>query len=169
MGEKNLLDLWEVRRLLEPPATAKAAERISGDDLSQLQGIFDYMRHGSDVAATVTDDAHFHEIIVESAGNETLASILSNLSSRTLRSRVWRSVKEAGAVSITIAEHADILAALEAHDTEMARAAAALHVCTSEAWFRSKFARVESPVARSVGFKRPSLSSSGASGKGGPG
>jgi hypothetical protein len=38
---------------------------------------------------------------------------------------------------VTVAQHADILAALQAGDEDMARGAALLHVCTSEQWFRS--------------------------------
>jgi GntR family transcriptional repressor for pyruvate dehydrogenase complex len=63
--------------------------------------------------------------------------MLSGVSSRTTRGRVWRGVLEAGATDRTIAEHAAILAALRAHDPQLAEAAALLHVSTTEQWFAS--------------------------------
>jgi len=79
--------------------------------------------------------------ILEPAGNETLASLLNGVSSRTSRGRVWRGVIEAGAKERTISEHAGILAALSARDPRVAEAAALLHVSTTEAWFREVVGR----------------------------
>ena len=78
----------------------------------------------------------FHELVASAAGNETLASMLNGVSSRTTRGRVWRGVVEAGATERTMTEHAGILAALAAHDPRLAEAAALVHVSTTEAWFR---------------------------------
>lgn len=81
-------------------------------------------------------DTEFHATVAASAGNETLASMLSGLSSRTLRARVWRGVLEEDSTARTIAQHADILRALVARDPALAEAAALVHVSTTEAWFR---------------------------------
>ena len=81
-------------------------------------------------------DAQFHELVARAAGNETLASMLNGVSSRTSRARVWRGVVEAGAKERTIMEHAEILAALRARDPRLAEAAALIHVSTTEAWIR---------------------------------
>lgn len=137
MQEDSLLELWELRRVLEATVTAKAAERISAEELAELTEIFERMRETTDDPELVAQDARFHEVIAQAAGNRTLASILSNLSSRTMRSRVWRAAREANATSITVSQHAEILAALRAKDREMAYAAAILHIGTSESWFRA--------------------------------
>lgn len=39
MRDESLLELWEIRMLLEPPATAKAAEKISDGRLVELAEI----------------------------------------------------------------------------------------------------------------------------------
>jgi GntR family transcriptional repressor for pyruvate dehydrogenase complex len=82
-------------------------------------------------------DEQFHHLVATATGNETLASMLKGVSSRTARGRAWRGVIEAGATTRTISEHAAILDALRARDPALAEAAALLHVSTTEAWFRS--------------------------------
>ena len=98
MRDESLPELWEVRMLLEPAATAKAAETISESRLAELAEILEQMRRCvDDEAALVRYDARFHELVVEAAGNSTIASLLGSMSSRTLRARAWRGIREAGA------------------------------------------------------------------------
>jgi GntR family transcriptional repressor for pyruvate dehydrogenase complex len=137
MRDESLPELWEVRMLLEPAATAKAAETISEDRLAELGEILEQMRRcADDEAMLVRHDARFHELVAEAAGNSTIASLLGSMSSRTLRARAWRGIREAGAAASTVLQHAEILSALQARDPKMAHAAAVLHIGTSQAWFR---------------------------------
>jgi GntR family transcriptional regulator, transcriptional repressor for pyruvate dehydrogenase complex len=137
MQDENLLELWEIRMLLEPAATARAAEKISEDGLAELAVIMEQMRQSADDdSILVKHDARFHELVAQSAGNQTLASLLSSVSSRTMRARIWHGVREAGASAATISQHAEILDAIKARDPQMAHAAAALHVARTQAWFR---------------------------------
>lgn len=137
MQDENLLELWEIRMLLEPAATARAAEKISEDGLAELAVIMEQMRQSADDdSILVKHDARFHELVAQSAGNQTLASLLSSVSSRTMRARIWHGVREAGASAATISQHAEILDALQARDPQLAHAAAALHVARTQAWFR---------------------------------
>jgi GntR family transcriptional repressor for pyruvate dehydrogenase complex len=93
-------------------------------------------------------DEAFHHVVAAAAGNATLASMLNGVSTRTTRGRVWRDVIEAGATDRTIAEHAAILAALRAHDPELAQAAALLHVSTTERWFTGLVEARQAPAAQ---------------------
>jgi GntR family transcriptional repressor for pyruvate dehydrogenase complex len=137
MRDESLPELWEVRMLLEPAATAKAAETISDGRLAELTEILDQMRRSvDDEAGLVHHDARFHELVAAAAGNSTIASLLGSMSSRTLRARVWRGIREAGVSEATVRQHAEILHALQAHDPKMAHAAAVLHIGASQAWFR---------------------------------
>lgn len=137
MRDENLLELWEIRMLLEPAATAKAAEKISEGRLTELAGILEQMRQSADDdGVLVRYDAQFHELVAQTAGNQALASLLGSLSSRTMRARVWHGIREAGASAVTISQHAEILNALQAHDPRMAHAAALLHVGSTQNWFR---------------------------------
>src|SRR3954466_1230640 len=61
----DLRDLYEVRALIEPHAAARAATRISDDDIAQLQRLCD------DEDQIVANE-HFHRIILEAAGSPRL-------------------------------------------------------------------------------------------------
>ena len=136
ISDESLLELWELRRLLEPAAVAKAAKRIEEADLARLEKLLDEMRAAPDVDRLVDHDAEFHDLVALAAGNDTLASLLGGLSSRITRARVWHGLSEEGENAHTILQHAEILYALRAHDPERAHAAALVHVANSEAWLR---------------------------------
>src|SRR4051794_2114821 len=131
------LELVQVRRILEPAATAMAAARITDGVLADLDDCLHQMSAAPTHDTLVEYDERFHHLVATAAGNATLASMLLGVSSRTARGRAWRGVIEAGATERTISEHAAILAALRARDPSLAEAAALLHVSTTEAWFRS--------------------------------
>lgn len=137
MQGRTLLELFEVRRLLEPAATAQAAARMGEEDLGRLRDALRRM----DVAATVEElveaDDEFHGLISTSAGNATLAALLQNLSSRTVRARVWRGLAERGALERTRVSHRAIYQAICNRDPELARAAAVTHITEVETWFDS--------------------------------
>ncbi|NHA66445.1 FadR/GntR family transcriptional regulator [Phycicoccus flavus] len=126
--------LVQVRRMLEPAATALAAARIGDDDLAALER--DLRAVGPDTGAEelVAADLAFHRRIAAASGNPVLASVLDGLSAPTQRARVWRGLTEAGAVERTVAEHRGIWLALRDRDPEAARTRALLHVAGTEAW-----------------------------------
>jgi len=130
------LELIGVRRILEPAATAMAALRIDQETLTALGNCLASMQAADSEDELLRFDTEFHAMVAASAGNETLASMLGGLSSRTLRARVWRGVLEADSTARTIAQHADILRALAARDPALAEAAALVHVANTEASLR---------------------------------
>jgi GntR family transcriptional repressor for pyruvate dehydrogenase complex len=132
-----ILELVQVRRILEPAATALAAVHISDKTLSALGECLHRMSEASSQDELVQFDEEFHALVATASQNATLASMLAGVSSRTTRGRAWRGIIEAGATERTISEHARILGALEAHDPSLAEAAALLHVSTTEAWYRT--------------------------------
>lgn len=136
MQDESLLELVEVRRVLEPAATVLAALRASPSELAAIGACLGRMREAEDHEELVRYDAEFHDLVAGASGNSTMASMLSGLSSRTLRGRVWRGIMEADAMSRTLAEHERIYAALEAGDHVLSHAAALVHVCTTEDWLR---------------------------------
>ena len=137
----TLLEVMEVRRLLEPAATSLAALRISDDQLSELAALLERMRgHADDAEELMAADMAFHRVVLASTGNETLTSLLDGLSGRTVRARVWRGIVEGNVTQRTIDEHRAIYAALVARDPALAASAAHLHVNTSESWLRALLA-----------------------------
>jgi GntR family transcriptional repressor for pyruvate dehydrogenase complex len=134
--EETMPDLVAVRRILEPAATAMAARRITDEEVQRLRS---FIRPVGDegVSEYVELDREFHRTIAQASGNDLLVALLDGLSEPTMRMRVWRGLSIPRALDRTVAEHQAIIDALEAHDTDLARAAATIHVAGVESWARS--------------------------------
>jgi GntR family transcriptional regulator, transcriptional repressor for pyruvate dehydrogenase complex len=136
MRDDGVLEVLEVRRYLEPAATALAASRIDGTGLAALRAAIGRMRAADDDEEFVAQDASFHAGVAEAAGNDTLASLLAGLSTRTIKVRVLRAMTGADALESTIDQHQAIYTALAAGDPNLAYALAVQHVVTTETWLR---------------------------------
>lgn len=136
MAEDFSLELVQVRRILEPAATALAALRIDDETLEELETLLDRMRAAESEEALVQMDSDFHAVVAAASGNVALASMLGGVSIRTTRSRIWRGIIEDDAKAQTIAQHAEILRALRERDPILGEAAAIVHVATTEASVR---------------------------------
>ncbi|GAA0358459.1 FadR/GntR family transcriptional regulator [Microbispora corallina] len=130
----TLLHLVQVRKILEPAATATAAARIDDEVLARLRAEMTAMEQGGTAEEIVSHDLEFHRLIIEAAGNPVLSAILDGLSSRTFRARVWRGYRVEGVFERTFAEHDRIYRSLVERDPESARTAAAIHVAAVEDW-----------------------------------
>ncbi|MFE2722600.1 FadR/GntR family transcriptional regulator [Kitasatospora sp. NPDC059327] len=132
---QHLLEVLEVRRMLEPAATAAAALRLTEPGLATVRAHLEAMAETADEAeAMVAHDMAFHRSIVAAAGNEFLVSILDGIAQSTLRVRVWRGLLHSSAAERTLTEHRAIVAALEQRDPLVAHAAATMHIATSVKW-----------------------------------
>jgi GntR family transcriptional repressor for pyruvate dehydrogenase complex len=141
MPDESHLELFEVRRVLEPAASELAAQRIDAEGLAALRRQMELMRQASgDPEQFVRHDAAFHEVIAGAAGNATMAALLSGISSRTLRARIRRMTFDEDVVRRTLDEHTAILDAIAARDPALARAAATMHIATTEASLRRRLA-----------------------------
>jgi GntR family transcriptional repressor for pyruvate dehydrogenase complex len=135
-----VLELFEVRRLLEPGAAAIAARRLDEEGRTALRGALERMHAaGEDVEALVEADAEFHDVLARASGNAVLRALLESLSTRTVRARLWHGVSDRNALETARAEHTRIYDAVLAGDSELARAAATLHIETNERWLREHF------------------------------
>jgi len=135
--DSSLLEVFEVRRMLEPAATAKAAELITAEQLAELDRLVEQAAGSTGVEELVVCDVEFHRVIVEAAGNSVLAALLAQLSSPTVRARIWRGLTDEGALERTLGEHRAIVAALRARRADLAQAAALLHIAGIEEWLRA--------------------------------
>lgn len=135
--DRSVLEIFGVRRILEPAATRLAATRISGDVLDALAGLVDHAEVDAGIEALVQHDLEFHRTIVGSSGNEYLAQLIESISSDTVRARIWRGLTQQGAATRTIAEHRAILGALREHDAELASALALTHIAGIEEWLHA--------------------------------
>jgi GntR family transcriptional regulator, transcriptional repressor for pyruvate dehydrogenase complex len=133
----SVLEFLEVRRILEPAATAMAAARITGEEITGLRELLDGLGPEPGVEDLVASDLEFHRRISACSGNSVLCSLLESLSVPTSRARAWRGLTQAGATERTLAEHRAILDALGAHDPEVARAWSTAHIAGVQQWLAS--------------------------------
>jgi GntR family transcriptional repressor for pyruvate dehydrogenase complex len=132
-----VLELFEVRRLLEPEAAAMAASRRDARVLADLRSELDRMHAaGENAEELVEADAAFHDVIAGAPGNGVLQALLRSLSTRTVRARLWHGIAERDALDHAREEHARIYEAIVAGDAELARAAALVHIAHNETWLR---------------------------------
>lgn len=124
----TLTDVIEVRGLIEPAIAASAARRIHPEELVELRAILE--EQAERVAAGESyaeEDTRFHELIGQGARNELLVTMLGVIWDVLRSSREqWLQTNQRAHSSVDA--HQRILAALEAHDADAARAAAADHI-----------------------------------------
>jgi GntR family transcriptional regulator, transcriptional repressor for pyruvate dehydrogenase complex len=132
--DTSVLEFLRVRRILEPAATAMAAERVTADDIDGLRKLLDSLGPEPAVEDLVATDMEFHRRIAACSGNSVLCSLLETLSGPTTRARIWRGLTQAKASERTIAEHRAIVDALASHDPEAARSWSTVHIAAVEAW-----------------------------------
>jgi GntR family transcriptional regulator, transcriptional repressor for pyruvate dehydrogenase complex len=135
--DTTVLEFFQVRRILEPAATAMAAERITAAEAAELRVLLDQLGPDPGTEELVANDLEFHRRIAACSGNSVLVSLLDTLSGPTTRARVWRGLTQQGARQRTIAEHHAILDALESHDPEVARSWSTVHIAAVEQWLAS--------------------------------
>lgn len=134
--DKSILEIFEVRRILEPAAAAMAAGRISATEIADLRASMAGVDPDTSVEDLVKHDLIFHGLIANAANNSYLASVLEGLSSGTVRARIWRGLTQEKAVDRTLAEHAAIIEALERGDGELAKSLLTVHISGVEHWLR---------------------------------
>lgn len=131
-----VMQFLEVRRLLEPAATALAAQRMVAADIEKLQAVLDELGAGPSIEALVANDLEFHRRIALGAGNPVLSSLLDGISGPTTRARIWRGLTQEGAAERTREQHQAIVDAIAARQPELARSWATVHVAGVEEWLR---------------------------------
>jgi DNA-binding FadR family transcriptional regulator len=135
--DDTVLEFFEVRRILEPSATALAAVRMAPARKAELGVILDGVTVASPVDDFVATDLEFHKKIALGSGNSVLASLVENMALPTTRARVWRGMTEPGALERTLAEHRAIHRAVLAGDGDLARSWATIHIAGIESWLRA--------------------------------
>ncbi|MFE9243982.1 FadR/GntR family transcriptional regulator [Nocardiopsis sp. NPDC006938] len=133
--DETLLEVLQVRRMIEPAATALAAARATPEELDRIGGLLDRMEEGGRTTADHgADDLGFHRAVVACAGNATLSAVHAGLSSRTFNERVWAGLADEGLTDTLFQDHRRVHEALLARDPEAAGAAAVAHVLRVERW-----------------------------------
>ena len=128
-------DMYLVRNVLESLAARLAAQRITPDELHQLQMAHDSMREGVNSGQTdliISANLAFHDVIYRSARNETLFRLARDLSDLVRRFSAEAFANNERA-AVVVQEHEEILDALKRHDADAAAAASARHMQATSA------------------------------------
>jgi DNA-binding FadR family transcriptional regulator len=132
--DASVLEFFEVRRILEPAAAARAAVRMSSVEVAALRKLLDELGPDPSVEALLANDVEFHRLIAVGSGNRALASIIDSLRQPTYRARIWRGLTQSDAVARTVAEHRAILDAIAGREPDVARSWATVHIAGVERW-----------------------------------
>ncbi|MDP9849292.1 FadR/GntR family transcriptional regulator [Streptosporangium lutulentum] len=138
--DDTVLQFFQVRRILEPAATAMAATRMSETEITELRKILDALPVDPSVEQLVANDLRFHQLIAEGSGNAVLCSLIESLSGPTTRARIWRGLTQENALEKTREQHGAICEAIASRQPEIARAWATVHIAGVEEWLRSALA-----------------------------
>ncbi|MFD7156003.1 FadR/GntR family transcriptional regulator [Kribbella sp. NPDC059898] len=132
--DASVLEFFEVRRILEPAAAARAALRMPDADVAAMRALLDDLGDDPSADDQLACDVEFHRLLAIGSGNRTLASIIESLRQPTYRARIWRGLTQTGAVHRSMAEHRSILDAIATREPEVARAWATVHIAGVERW-----------------------------------
>ncbi|MBP0451598.1 FadR family transcriptional regulator [Kitasatospora sp. RG8] len=126
--------LLQIRRLLEPQATALAADLLTDENLGTLRAVLDRSAAAADIEEFVELDIAFHRTIADAVGNPVLSTLLGILSTHTQRLRIVRGIRHAPAREQAHREHEAIWRALVNRDAVLAASASTVHIAAVEDW-----------------------------------
>jgi GntR family transcriptional repressor for pyruvate dehydrogenase complex len=123
-----IADLYEARRLLEPPIAALAARRASPDEVQELTRILDEQAKEVEAGRTgLAQDAAFHTAIAHSAHNRAISRIVTTLMDLLTQTRE-ESLQTPGRPERSHQDHRRVLAAIRARDEAAAQHAMLDHL-----------------------------------------
>lgn len=126
----DLVEVFQIRLMLEVPAAAKVARTVSEAGMSRILECFAHMQAAADeddAEATLRADRDFHLQIMENAGNTKLVDVLENLRNLVLTRGVG-TAPAARSCQDVVDDHLDIVKAISAHDGPAAAAAMRRHI-----------------------------------------
>jgi len=126
--EELIGELLDFRMMLEPPLAARAATRVSSDEVSEMEEILERQEkkvQGGE--STIGEDSEFHYAVALASGNSVVLKVLDTLMD-LLRDSRERSLQVEGRQQKSVAGHRRILDALKRHDSEAAKVAMRRHI-----------------------------------------
>lgn len=132
----GLLEVYEMRRVLEAHATGQAAARRSDELMPELDAILTELEQVDDPAKASELDSRFHTLVDGAAGNPTMTAMLSVFRRRGRNYQIFGADGTANVKIVSDRGHRAIYRAVLHRDPGAAEAAAADHIAQTEAWLR---------------------------------
>lgn len=132
---KDINEVFEIRTALDVLAAGLAVERITEDELEQLERLLveiaELLDHQDDIDKIVEVDSQFHDVLYRASRNDRLVGIINNLREQFTRFRSI-SIQYPGRMRISVEEHRRLVEAIATRDTELAQQIAREHMENSE-------------------------------------
>lgn len=131
---KDIADVFEVRAAVEALAAGLAAERITAEELEELERILvkkAEIIEANDLDRLVEIDILFHECLYQASRNAKLVQIINNLSEQIHRFRST-SLASPGRMKEALEEHRKIVEAISERNITLAQTLAQEHIENAE-------------------------------------
>lgn len=130
IGKDDIIDIYKIRMRLDGLASAMAAEKMSDEDIKKLRDsveLSEFYTKKHDTEHQEQLDTAFHSLIYAATESRMLSDILSELHKKA---ELYRkiSIKTQERAERSIAEHKEILEAIEARDAKSAERLTQNHV-----------------------------------------
>ncbi|MBQ9698379.1 MAG: GntR family transcriptional regulator [Acidaminococcaceae bacterium] len=134
MSIKDINDVYEIRISLDTLAAGLAAERISDEELEELQRLLVKVGNAieeNDMAKVVEADIEFHDVLYKASRNERLRNIINNLREQITVIR-GVSMRYPGRLKDTQEEHRRLVESIAARNVEKSQEIARIHLENAE-------------------------------------
>jgi len=139
LDESTAEKLFESRKMVEIGIAGLAAQRITEDQLAELEALMQRLVHAKgDHEAFLIVDLGMHELIAEAADNPMLSRFMESISRLSLASR-RHTIRQPGIFDRSITDHRRIVKGLKTRNPEAAREAMRLHLQNVENVSRDLF------------------------------
>lgn len=137
ISRQDIREVFEIRCALEVLAVGLAAQRITEEELAEMNGYI--LKEAEETKANnlksiIEIDAKFHGVLYKAARNQRLLQIINNLQEQLHRFRS-ASLARPGRDKIALEEHKEIIEALSRRDTDQAKDLAKKHIKKAEEAF----------------------------------
>lgn len=128
LNKEELIELYEIRLLLEPLAIHKAAERITDAELAEAEALWERMNDHSDPAAWAEFNREFHGVFARAARSPKLIQMLGGLRDSAAPYVRWSLTTHPGFSVEANQEHRELMDACRRRDGDLAAAIEEKHL-----------------------------------------
>jgi DNA-binding GntR family transcriptional regulator len=129
-SRQDLIEIYELRELLENVAARAAAESMSEADLARLSLISresHKLKRSNDAAGLAALLSEFDDVVFDQVRNSRIRALLENLRAHLTRIGLL-TAEIPGRIDASVDEHEKIVAAIVAHDPELAEQQMSQHI-----------------------------------------
>lgn len=134
MPLSSLLDMYDLRLIVESSLTERAAARITDDQIDELLRIQMSIEAAVHPDGTSKLDDEFHDLIARVADSPSSRALLGVMRSRSSNYRLYRTERAIEVFRVNNAGHREIINALRRRDPVLAKGAMAAHIDSTRGW-----------------------------------